>query len=94
MNAALPRLRGLWPPRTLFVRLSLIFVAGLLAAQTLSFWLTMTERNEATMHVMVGYIGQEVTSSVALLDRLTPAERAEWLPKLARRSYRIVLGPG
>ena len=94
MNAAIARLRGLWPPRSLFMRLSLIFVAGLLAAQTLSFWLTMTERNEATMHVMVGYIGQEVTSSVALLDRLTPAERAEWLPKLARRSYRFVLGPG
>ncbi|GJG99923.1 HAMP domain-containing protein [Paraburkholderia terrae] len=91
---ATDRLRGLWPPRTLFMRLSLIFVAGLLAAQTLSFWLTMTERNEATMHVMVGYIGQEVTSSVALLDRLTPAEREEWLPKLARRSYRFVLGPG
>ena len=94
MNAAIARLRGLWQPRTLFMRLSLIFVAGLLAAQTLSFWLTMTERNEATMHVMVGYIGQEVTSSVALLDRLTPAEREEWLPKLARRSYRFVLGPG
>ncbi|BCZ77728.1 two-component sensor histidine kinase [Paraburkholderia terrae] len=94
MNAAIARLRGLWPPRSLFMRLSLIFVAGLLAAQTLSFWLTMTERNEATMHVMVGYIGQEVTSSVALLDRLTPAEREAWLPKLARRSYRFVLGPG
>ncbi|MBN3766048.1 ATP-binding protein [Burkholderia sp. Ac-20365] len=94
MNAVMNRLHGLWPPRTLFVRLSLIFVAGLLAAQTLSFWLTMTERNEATMHVMVGYIGQEVTSSVALLDRLTPAEREEWLPKLGRRTYRFVLGPG
>jgi signal transduction histidine kinase len=94
MNAALDRLRGLLRPRTLFVRLSLIFVAGLLAAQTLSFWLTMTERNEATMHVMVGYIGQEVTSSVALLDRLTPAEREAWLPKLARRSYTFELGRG
>ncbi|MEM5385953.1 ATP-binding protein [Paraburkholderia phymatum] len=94
MNHAVGRLRGLWPPRTLFVRLSLIFFAGLIAAQTLSFWLTMTERNESMTHVMVGYIGQEVTSSVALLDRLTPAERVEWLPKLARRSYRFVLGPG
>ncbi|HWT38137.1 MAG TPA: two-component sensor histidine kinase, partial [Paraburkholderia sp.] len=94
MSAATGLMRGVWPPRTLFVRLSLIFVAGLLAAQTLSFWLTVTERNEATMHVMVGYIGQEVTSSVALLDRLTPAEREEWLPKLGRRSYRFELGRG
>jgi len=83
-----------WAPRTLFVRLALIFCAGLIAAQTLSVWLTVTERNEATAHVMVGYIGQEVTSSVALLDRLTPAERVEWLPKLARRTYSFVLGPG
>ena len=37
MNAAIARLRGLWPPRSLFMRLSLIFVAGLLAAQTLSY---------------------------------------------------------
>ncbi|MEI6000211.1 HAMP domain-containing histidine kinase [Paraburkholderia bengalensis] len=94
MNTASLPLRALWAPRTLFVRLSLIFFAGLLAAQTLSVWLTVTERNDATMHVMVGYIGQEVTSSVALLDRLTPAEREAWLPKLARRSYRFVLGKG
>lgn len=93
-HGASQRWRAFWAPRTLFVRLSLIFCAGLIAAQTLSVGLTVTERNEATMQVMVGYIGQEVTSSVALLDRLTPAERVEWLPKLARRTYRFVLGPG
>ncbi len=54
----------------------------------------MYERDEATTNLMVGYIGQEVTSSVALLDRLSPAERPAWLPRLARRSYRFILGPG
>jgi signal transduction histidine kinase len=33
-------------------------------------------------------------SSVALLDHLPPDERAQWLPRLARRSYEFVLGPG
>ncbi len=87
-------LRNLPAPRTLFVRLSLIFFAGLVLTQFLSTWLTVTERNEATTNLMVGYIGREVASSVALLDRLTPAERPAWLPRLARRSYRFVLGPG
>ncbi|TKC88809.1 HAMP domain-containing histidine kinase [Trinickia terrae] len=81
-------------PRTLFARLALIFCVGLALAQTLSFWFTMTERNEATTHLMMGYIEREVTSSVALLDHLPPAERAAWLPRLARRSYDFILGPG
>lgn len=81
-------------PRTLFVRLSLLFFVGLVVSQYLSFWVTMTERNEATTNLMVGYIGREVASSVALLDRLRPDERARWLPRLARRSYTFVLGPG
>jgi signal transduction histidine kinase len=43
---------------------------------------------------MMGYIEREVASSIALLDRLAPAERAAWLPRLERRSYAFVLGPG
>jgi signal transduction histidine kinase len=33
-------------------------------------------------------------SSVALLDHLPANERAQWLPRLARRSYEFMLGPG
>lgn len=81
-------------PRTLFVRLSLLFVGGLLVSQYLSFWVTMTERNEATTNLMVGYIGREVATSVALLDHLPPNEREMWLPRLARRTYTFSLSPG
>jgi signal transduction histidine kinase len=85
-----------WPrwPRTLFARLAVILFVGLALAQTLSFWLTMTERDQSMTNVMMGYIEREVVSSVALLDHLPPAERAQWLPRLARRSYEFVLGPG
>jgi signal transduction histidine kinase len=89
------KLRDGWRwPRTLFARLALILCVGLVLAQTLSFWLTMTERDQATTNLMMGYIEREVASSVALLDHLPAGERAEWLPRLARRSYRFVLGPG
>ena len=81
-------------PRTLFARLALILLVGLALAQAMSVWLTMTERDQTMNNVMMGYIEREVTSSVALLDHLPPDERAEWLPRLERRSYRFILGPG
>lgn len=89
------RLRSLlnWP-RTLFARLAIIFVIGMLLAQTLSFWITVMERDQATTSLMMGYIEREVASSVALLDHLPAAEREQWLPRLSRRSYGFMLGPG
>ncbi|SPB13840.1 integral membrane sensor signal transduction histidine kinase [Caballeronia novacaledonica] len=81
-------------PRTLFARLALILVVGLALAQTFSFLLTMRERDDSMTHMMMGYVEREVASSVALLDHLPPDERAQWLPRLARRSYQFILGPG
>ncbi|WP_084688565.1 ATP-binding protein [Paraburkholderia oxyphila] len=81
-------------PRTLFARLALILCVGLALAQTLSVLLTLTERDETTANMMMDYVEREVASSVALLDNLPPAERAAWLPRLARRSYTFVLGAG
>ena len=81
-------------PRTLFTRLTLILFIGLAAAHAMSYWLIVSERREATTGLMLGYLEQDVASSVALLDRLPASERAEWLPRLERRSYRFSLGPG
>jgi len=81
-------------PRTLFVRLVLILSIGLAIAHALSYVLIMSERREATVGLMLGYLEQDVASSVALLDRLPGAERAAWLPRLERRTYRFSLGPG
>lgn len=81
-------------PRSLFARLTVILFIGLASAQALSFWLTMTERDQTMTNIMTGYIEREVTSSVALLDHLPANERAQWLPRLARRSYEFILGPG
>lgn len=81
-------------PRSLFARLTVILFIGLALAQALSFWLTLTERDQTMTNVMMGYIEREVASSVALLDHLPADERAQWLPRLARRSYQFILGPG
>ena len=85
--------RPRWP-RTLFARLTLILFIGLAAAHAMSYWLIISERREATTNLMLGYLEQDVASSVALLDHLPAAERAAWLPRLERRSYAFSLGPG
>ncbi|MBP1206916.1 signal transduction histidine kinase [Duganella sp. 1411] len=81
-------------PRTLFTRLTLILFVGLAAAHALSYWVIINERREATTGLMLGYLEQDVASSVALLDHLPANERAAWLPKLARRTYEFSLRQG
>lgn len=81
-------------PRTLFFRLTSILFIGLVLAQTMSFLMTMMERDQATINMMKSYIRSEVASSVALLDHLPADQRTEWLPRLARRSYDFILDPG
>ncbi|QYD73642.1 HAMP domain-containing histidine kinase [Paraburkholderia edwinii] len=81
-------------PRTLFVRLTLIFFAGLVVAQLLAFWATVSERNDAQTSLMLDNFQREVATAVALLDRVPAAERPEWVPRLARRNYSFLLGEG
>ncbi|QBE67406.1 ATP-binding protein [Pseudoduganella lutea] len=81
-------------PRSLFARITLILCVGLAMAQALSTWLTVMERDRALVDIMTGYVEREVVTSVALLDHVPAAERERWLPQLARRSYRFILGPG
>lgn len=81
-------------PRTLFGRLALILITGLVLAHMLTFYVISNERRSATESLMLGFMEQDVASSVALLDRLPAAERASWLPKLQRRTYSFVLGAG
>jgi signal transduction histidine kinase len=82
----------LWPG-SLFGRLILILLSGLTLAHGLSLALIVYERTEAARAVMFYYVGRDVASSVALLERLPAAERPLWLERLARANYRYVLGP-
>jgi signal transduction histidine kinase len=80
-----------WWPRSLFGRVVLILFAGLAAAQGLAFALAQVERGLAMRGMMMSYLASDLASSVAMLDRLPPAERPAWLPRLARRNYRFAL---
>ncbi|WP_254789843.1 ATP-binding protein [Variovorax sp. OV329] len=83
--------RRLWP-RSLFARVTVIFVLGLAIAQALTFAAILYERESAMRELMMSGIEQDIASSIAILDRLPAAERAGWLQRLERRNYRFVLG--
>ena len=83
----------LWP-RTLASRLSLIFLIGLILAQALSFGAQYYERYETAKTTMLGNLETDVSTSIAILDRLPATERASWLQQLERRNYRYLLDEG
>jgi len=88
-------LNGFRPwPRTLGARLFLILLAGLAIAHAMSFTVLFFERYTAARSVMFNTLENDVSTSIAILDRLPPDERADWLDRLDRGSYRFVLGPG
>ncbi|WP_369990973.1 sensor histidine kinase [Pseudomonas xanthosomatis] len=81
-------------PRTLASRLALIFFTGLVLAYGLSFSLQAYERYVSSRSMMLSNLELDVSTSVAILDRLPAAERASWLPRLERRTYRYRLDDG
>lgn len=79
-------------PSTLASRLSLIFLLGLILAQGLSFGVQYYERYQSAKSTMLGNMATDVSTSVAILNRLPAEERPAWLPLLKRRNYGYLLG--
>ncbi|WP_367371952.1 ATP-binding protein [Pseudomonas lini] len=81
-------------PRTLASRLSLIFLIGLILAQALSFGAQYYERYESAKNTMLGNLETDVSTSLAILDRLPADERVNWLQRLERTNYSYLLNEG
>jgi len=81
-------------PRTLAARLALIFLAGLVFAYSLSFCSQFYERYQSARNMMLGNLETDVSTAVALLDRLPADERERWLPMVQRPNYRYRLDAG
>ncbi|MQB45013.1 HAMP domain-containing sensor histidine kinase [Rhizobium sp. ICMP 5592] len=88
------KLRFGWWPSTLRSRLFLILFAGLAIAYSLSFSILFAERYMSAKAVMLGTLESDLATSIAVIDRLPANERAEWLDRLSRGNYRLLLGPG
>ena len=78
-------------PRTLASRLWLVFLAGLILAQALTFAAQYYERYQSTKTAMLGNFEHDTATSIAILERLPAAEREEWTKRLQRRNYDYLL---
>src|ERR1700742_883814 len=81
-------------PRSMRWRLFFILFAGLAAAHGLSFGALFLERYMSAESLMLGNLEKDVETSIAILDRLSPVERPQWLSILDRRNYRYELTSG
>lgn len=73
-------------------RIAGLLIAGLLLAYVLASLAWLAERGEAMGRMMSAYLGRDVATAVAVLDRLPAAQRPAWLERLARPHYRYQLG--
>jgi signal transduction histidine kinase len=78
-------------PRSLFARMVLILLAGLVAAQLLSLAVHWQERGEFMMRSMGMRSAQRIADIVRLLDSIVPAERARIVSVLSSPPLRISL---
>jgi signal transduction histidine kinase len=85
------RRRSLWPA-SLFGRIALILFCGLSAAHVLSLGLLLYDRAQTVSAMMIAYLAKDVASSIAILERIPPEERKDWLPKIDRKNYHYALG--
>lgn len=81
-------------PRSLASRLTLIFLTSLVIAHGLSFGLQFYERYQSAMSLMLGNFEQDISTSVAMLERLPAEERQAWLPRFEHATYRYQLDEG
>lgn len=80
-------------PRSLFGRLTLIWLLGLAVVLAVSSWIYLGERGRAARNTMFEHMALDVVTVVALMDSLPPAERQPALKRLERSHYRFVLAP-
>jgi len=78
-------------PRSLFARMVLILLGGLMAAQLLSFAIHWQERGEFIMRAMGTRSAQRIADIVRLLDSVEPAGRARIVSVLNSPPLRISL---
>jgi len=78
-------------PRSLFGRLSLVLLGGLVAAQLLSAYILLRDRGQTLYQTIRGDLVQRSAGIVRLLDALGPAERRRLLPLFNTPETRIQL---
>jgi signal transduction histidine kinase len=81
-------------PRSLFSRLTLVLLGGLLTAQLLSFAVHMHDRGELLAQASGMQSAQRIADIVRLLDTMTPVERSRIVKVLSAPPLTVALDRG
>ena len=87
-------MRALRWPHTLASRLGLIFLISLLIANGLTFGLQFHERYQSARQLMLGNLGHDLATTLAVLERLPADERQAWLARYQHPTYQVRLDDG
>ncbi|AHG48867.1 hypothetical protein RLEG12_07985 (plasmid) [Rhizobium leguminosarum bv. trifolii CB782] len=95
MIASTPRILRLWSGKaTLTARLFAILFIGAFFTYGSAFSVLLVERYIFAREIMLGSLGADIATAVAVLDRLPATERPYWLGRLSRENYKVLLGRG
>ncbi|MBI1906279.1 MAG: HAMP domain-containing protein [Rhodocyclales bacterium] len=78
-------------PRTLFARLMLIWLIGIVTILATSFALFVGERSRSDRSALFEGIAREISASMDVLDHLAANERGPWIEALGGRRLRFSL---
>ena len=76
---------------SLFARLMLILLVGIMIVLAVSFTLFVGERERLGRAALFESVAQEIATKVEVLDRLSAGEREQWIDQLGRRRLRLAL---
>lgn len=79
-------------PNSLFGRMVLVMVIGLILAQVLSAAILLQDRERWELQIRAARAAQQIGDAVRLLDNLTEAEREKLVPLLSTRTFSINMG--
>lgn len=79
--------------RTLFARLMLIWLGGMVVVLAVSLALFVRERDRYAREVLFDGVAREVATAVDVLDHMPADERENWINAVGRRRMRFALVP-
>lgn len=83
-------MKMLWP-RTLFARLMLIWIVGILLVLAISLLLFLGERDRHDADLLYEGVAREAAAAVSLLEQMPAAERERWVGTLDMRRLSMAL---
>jgi signal transduction histidine kinase len=80
-------------PQSLFGRMVIVLVAGLLTAQVVTLVILLNERSRVDLDARTLRVAQRISDLIVTFDALTPGDRAILAPLISTRTFTVSIAP-